>query len=255
MTYEGNRTVHRLSRPLDAWQAGGLVARFHAAVHGVAWEFRSVRPAVHDTQAHMNRLEQAIARHRTHRLFDDVAPLAEEIRKQWETWHGTDDLPRRIIHGDLKVSNVRFVDDSAHCLIDLDTMGWGTFDMEMGDAMRSWCNPTSEDSMESRFDIAMFESAMSGYADACRKLHTDQTPTRAEWESVVAGVERVTLELASRFARDALEEAYFGFNPRYGGRGEHNLLRARGQFHLAQRVREQAAEAERILHNLQTRLT
>ena len=57
--------------------------------------------------------------------------------------------------------------------------------------------------------------------------------TDAEWAALVPGAERIALELSCRFALDALDESYFGWNPRFGGRGEHNLLRARGQAALA----------------------
>ena len=47
-----------------------------------------------------------------------------------------------------------------------------------------------------------------------------------------------------------LEESYFGFDPAFGGRGEHNLLRARGQAALAASVRAQRGEAEAVLARL-----
>ena len=47
------------------------------------------------------------------------------------------------------------------------------------------------------------------------------------------GVEWVSLELGARFAADALFESYFGWDAnRFPGRGEHNLVRARGQWSL-----------------------
>ena len=54
---------------------------------------------------------------------------------------------------------------------------------------------------------------------------------------IIVGIERISWELAARFAEDALSERYFGFDPKYGGRGEHNLVRARGQAAMARSVR------------------
>jgi hypothetical protein len=57
--------------------------------------------------------------------------------------------------------------------------------------------------------------------------------TEAERRALLAGVEWISLELASRFAADALLESYFGWDARrFPGRGEHNLVRARGQLAL-----------------------
>src|SRR5690606_38835857 len=107
----------------------------------------------------------------------------------------------------------------------------------------SWCNPLAEDTADATFEIELFAAAMEGYAAGAGGAG----PTEAEWAAIVPGAERIALELAARFARDALEEAYFGWNARYGGRGEHNLLRARGQAALARSVRARADAAEAAL--------
>ena len=59
--------------------------------------------------------------------------------------------------------------------------------------------------------------------------------TTDERRALLLGVEWVSLELAARFAADALRESYFGWDAaRFPGRGEHNLVRARGQWSLHQ---------------------
>ena len=51
------------------------------------------------------------------------------------------------MHGDPKISNLMFARDSDRglCLIDLDTLGPMPIALELGDALRSWCNPAAED--------------------------------------------------------------------------------------------------------------
>jgi Ser/Thr protein kinase RdoA (MazF antagonist) len=245
LTWIGDRTVDKLDRPADAREAGRLVARFHRATTDLDWRFRHTRAAFHDTQARMDQLAAAVDAHPRHRLFDAVAPLAAALLESWRTWDAGDPLPTRVVHGDLKISNVRFRGDEAVALIDLDTLGRGTLDAELGDAFRSWCNPASEDAPSAIFDLALFEAAVLGYAEG-QPVGTVAVG-EAEWAAVVPGVERIALELAARFARDALEESYFGFHPRYGGRGEHNLIRARGQRSLADAVRAARAPAERAV--------
>jgi Ser/Thr protein kinase RdoA (MazF antagonist) len=226
----GDRTVERLADPADAFSAGRLVGRFHTAVAGLRWEFRSVRPGAHDTDRHMAVLQQALAAHPEHRLHAEVQELAERILARWRGWGGYPDLPLRVIHGDLKISNVRFQGPEALALIDLDTFQLGTLDVELGDALRSWCNTATEDSAEARFDLDLYRAALEGY----RAGRPDTS--EAEWAAIPFGVQRIATELAARFAADALNESYFGWNPRFGGRGEHNLLRARGQVSLAEAV-------------------
>jgi len=243
LTHVGRDTVHRLRDPAMAWSAGRLVARFHTALRDFTWDFRSVRPSVHDTDAQMARLRTALEARPEHRLHRAVAHVSGQILECWRRWDGPRELPTHVLHGDLKISNVRFLDGEAVALIDLDTLQWGTLDAELGDALRSWCNTASEDARTARFDLTLFEAAIRGYAAGSG----NGGPTVEEWASIVPGIERICLELAARFARDALEESYFGWDPRHGDRGEHNLLRAEGQFDLALRVAHAAPLARRKL--------
>jgi aminoglycoside phosphotransferase (APT) family kinase protein len=147
-----------------------------------------------------------------------------------------------LAHGDLKISNLHFsAQGRAIALLDLDTMGYLSLDVELGDAWRSWCNPVAEDAAETVFDLDLFEASARGYL-ANRALSSEDR------EALPGGVERICLELAARFAADAIHESYFGWNPSVAaGRGEHNLLRASGQFCLAQSVRTQRQKMERAL--------
>ncbi|MEO0605169.1 MAG: phosphotransferase [Myxococcota bacterium] len=246
MTVVGNRTIHKLDNPGDARSAGALVARFHAAVSDLDYDFQMVRPDVHDTARHMRGMDEAIANFPDHRLAADVQALAEDVQAQWTAWNGPTDLPKRVVHGDLKISNVRFDDDRALALIDLDTLARRTLDVELGDAMRSWCNPVAEDALDARFDVALFTAAMEGYARGVAEAEAQGVagPTDDEWASIVPCTERIALELSARFAKDALEESYFGWDERFGGRGEHNLVRAQGQAKLAKSLADQRAAAD-----------
>lgn len=246
LSWVGERTLPRMVVPAQAESAGFLLARFHSALFDLEHTFHFQRDGIHDTVAHMARLQEVLVTHRNHRLRRKVGRLADLVWDQWQLWEGPRNLPRRIIHGDPKVANVRYVGDEAVALIDLDTLQWGTLDAELGDALRSWCNPATEDDPDPRFDLGLFEASMRGYVRGTRGLPL----TRAEWDSIVPGVERISLELAARFLRDALEEAYFGWDPSYGTPGDHNLARGTAMADLALAVHESADEAEDILARL-----
>ena len=69
-----------------------------------------------------------------------------------------------------------------------------------------------------------------------------------ERRALLLGPDWISLELAARFAADALNESYFGWNPeRFAGRGEHNLVRARGQLSLHRAFVETRPKRARLL--------
>ncbi len=234
LSWVPGRTVHRIEGPAMAREAGAFVARWHTALGGLDHEFAFSRPGAHDTAKHMSLLSEAVKDHPDHRLAGRVRPLAEAILSDWDSWSGTLDGPTTITHGDLKISNIRFNDDGkALCLLDLDTMGRLSLDVELGDAWRSWCNPKGEDTTEPVFDLDVFTASAQGYL-------SERDLPREVRDALPAGIERICLELAARFAADALHERYFGWNSALApNRGEHNLLRATGQLKLARIVRLQ----------------
>jgi Ser/Thr protein kinase RdoA (MazF antagonist) len=147
------------------------------------------------------------------------------------------------VHGDPKLNNIVFgKDGTARCLIDLDTLSRMTIPVELGDAFRSWCNPTGEDVVAARFDLSLFEAAIGGYARETRGFLTP-----AEIAAIPGAVETIALELAARFCADALEESYFGWNRvRFPSASAHNLHRARSQLALGQSIAGMREEMCRI---------
>lgn len=223
-------------------QAGRLLGAFHRALWDFEHEFAFGRLGVHDTVRHIERLEQALAERSDHRAFGQVEPVAGDILQAAAGLALDDSLPARMVHGDPKISNVLFgPDGAAICLVDLDTLARMPIALELGDAMRSWCNPAGEDT-EAPFQVDFYRAALSGYAASVGGL-----PGPAERAAIPAGVETIAVELAARFCADALIESYFGWDRRrYASASEHNLIRARSQLALARSIRAQRAELERI---------
>ena len=233
----------------QARAAGCLVARFHRALDGLEHEFVGMRAGVHDTAHHLARLREALQAHTDHRLHREASLLAAELFAAVSGLPPLPRLPRRVCHGDLKLNNILFAGsqppaaEQAVCLIDLDTVGPMALAHELGDAWRSWCNRSPEDASLAKFDLEIFRASFEGFRDSLgRSLAAD------ERRACLHGVEWISLELAVRFAADALLESYFGWaSERYPGRGEHNLARARGQWALHQAVCATRRERARIL--------
>jgi Ser/Thr protein kinase RdoA (MazF antagonist) len=237
-SYVDGVTVHRSADPTQLSSAAELLGRFHGALLDLEHEFVHLRP-LHDTPQHLNKLRGALASERgqadaeSRELGEQILEHARAIRLDFSQF------PRRILHGDPKLSNVLFQRDQptrARCMIDLDTLGRGFLAYELGDALRSWGNRAGEDQLEADFDPEVLRAVISGYARTCPSSIQDE-----EICSAVAGLETVSLELASRFAADAVLDSYFGWDAsRFPTRRAHNLVRARGQFSLARCASRQA---------------
>jgi Ser/Thr protein kinase RdoA (MazF antagonist) len=245
LTWIPGRVVATPTGPAMAHAAGALVARFHRAVADLEHAFHFTRPGAHDTARHLAHLAEVVRTHTRHDLFEAVRPVAERILAQGATLPPIPALPTRIIHGDLKLTNIVFDDalTEAVALVDLDTLAHGTIAVELGDALRSWCNPGGESDPTARVDVTVFAAAVQGYAAEAPDLLTS-----AEAAAIAAGTETITLELAARFCADALEETYFGWDAtRFARRGEHDRVRALSQLCLTESIRDCREELAQLV--------
>jgi Ser/Thr protein kinase RdoA (MazF antagonist) len=235
--------------PTQAHSAGALIARFHQALADFDAPLHPLGFPLHDTARHLEDLRDALARYTEHAFHADVARLAEKIRLAVAEWAPRETLPQRVVHGDLKFSNVLFAGDSppecerALALIDLDTLCRLPLYYDLGDAWRSWCNARGEDESEAELDLAIFEASAEGYLGELAS-----PPDRDELVSLAEGLERLSLEVCARFAADALEESYFDWDPaRFASAAEHNWLRARGQWSLHEQAKATRSDRLRFL--------
>jgi Ser/Thr protein kinase RdoA (MazF antagonist) len=239
LTFVAGDTVHAVPSLAHAESAGALVGSFHRAVADLVHDYAFARAGVHDTAAHLGKLRDRASRHAGDAAHAEALELAGAVLAAAAALPALPATPRRHCHGDLKISNLLFDGARATCLLDLDTLGLGTIAFELGDAMRSWCNPRGEDAGSVGFELAIFAAAIRGVvAEAGALLSRD------ERASIVLGLETVCIELAARFAVDVFDDSYFGWDAsRFPSRRAHNLVRARGQLALGLAVRAARREA------------
>ena len=229
-----------------AREAGSITARFHSALVDFDYEHKFSRGSVHDTARHLDILRTALAQHREHFAYSRVARVAAELLRESDSLVNLSGLPFRQAHGDLKISNILFNNEGrAICLIDLDTLAEMSWPLEMGDALRSWCNPRPEDERSAALDLTFMEMALAGYNE-----HAPGYLTAEEKAALVPGLCQITLELTARFLADALNESYFAWDPtRYGSRSGHNQARARAMWVLYGDIKLRRGEAEQLVRD------
>jgi Ser/Thr protein kinase RdoA (MazF antagonist) len=243
LSYVPGRTFERVRDAAQARAAGALLGRFHKALADYDTPIANARLGVHDLGRHLAALEAALGKHAAHREHAAVAAIAQDILARFETLPALPRCPDRNVHGDPKISNVVFdaAGAEAICLIDLDTLARMPVALELGDALRSWCNAGAEDAPDARFDTALFRAAIGGYAAQARAFLTEP-----EWRGIPAATLRIAVELAARFGADALNERYFGWDrERYSSASAHNQARARAQLALAASIAASLPALER----------
>jgi len=242
LTWIDGHTVHRATSDHLAREAGRMLGRFHAAVADFAQPFQSRRAGVHDSALHFRHLRETLAKRADHPRFPSVAGLGEDILGFATALPALPSLPDRVVHGDPKISNFLFESgtDRALCMVDLDTVSRMPLPLELGDALRSWCNLAGEDSRTAEFSCTRFGAALQGYASSASHLLS-----APEVLALIPATLLIYVELAARFCADALNEDYFAWDAaRYSCHSEHSEIRAAGQLDAAKAMARLNAELQ-----------
>lgn len=155
-------------------------------------------------------------------------------------------LQLRPVHGDPKVNNVMIdqVTGRALSLVDLDTVKPGLVHYDIGDCMRSGCNPLGEETERweaVEFDPEIGAAILEGYLAQARRFLTS-----ADYEYLYDSIRLLTFELGLRFFADYLAGNTY-FKTRHP---EHNLQRALVQFKLTQSIEAREADLRHIIQNI-----
>lgn len=231
LTYVDGRTIEENISEEAAKNAMQLIGAFHRLFALDRYVFRHVRDGFHDTPRIMETLGKTVEAYEGSRKGAALAGLSRDILSEYsKRTHAWAHLPKRIIHGDPKLNNVRFaVDtDEAVALLDLDTMGRHSVVVDIADAARSWANRADEgDESGASFDLDIFRAMMDGYARGADFLSTE------ERMAIPNAMLQIALELSARFATDAHTESYFSLDrTRYPDLFTQNFAKARAQFAL-----------------------
>jgi Ser/Thr protein kinase RdoA (MazF antagonist) len=161
----------------------------------------------------------------------DVIPALEDARQQGK-------LRLRLAHGDPKVDNVMIDDVTGQAvgLIDLDTIKPGLVHYDIGDCLRSGCNPLGEETEDIDavyFDMDLCRAILQGYLPLVRAFYTAD-----DYAYLYPAVRLLALEQGLRFFTDYLEGNVY-YKVRHA---EHNLARALVQFKLVESIEAQEAD-------------
>ena len=161
----------------------------------------------------------------------DTLFYLQDIALQYELILQNPNFKKRVTHHDTKISNVLFGnEDKALCVIDLDTTMAGYFISDVGDMMRTYLSPVSEEEEDfSKIEVRddFYKAIVKGYSEQMETVLSAEEKAHFFY----AGKFMIYMQ-ALRFLTDYLNnDVYYG--AKYP---THNLVRARNQIVLLKQL-------------------
>lgn len=223
--------------PGQAYEAAKQFGRFTKELSGFnPAHLKITIPHFHDLELRYRQFLEAISNGNEKRINESKSVIEDLIQyanivDEYRNVVSNSQFKLRVTHHDTKISNVLFNENNKGlCVIDLDTVMPGYFISDVGDMMRTYLSPVSEE--EADFEKVLirnefYKAITEGYSDEMK----DELTGLERNYFLFAGKFMIYMQ-ALRFLTDHLNnDIYYG--AKYEG---HNFIRARNQTTLLQRL-------------------
>jgi Ser/Thr protein kinase RdoA (MazF antagonist) len=249
---EAAETFDTLTDERHAQEVGYALGRFHSLLSDLSpHRLADTLPGFHITPGYLKRFDKVLERRSVSRSPEvnyglrfvaarrTWAPVLEDAKAQGR-------LSLRPMHGDPKVNNVMLDTGAGQAvgLVDLDTVKPGLVHYDIGDCLRSGCNPLGEEIEDwetVRFEPELGRALLAGYLSQAGAFLTE-----SDHAYLYDAIRLLPFELGLRFFTDYLEGNIY-FKARHP---EHNLARALVQFKLTESIESQATAIRAIIRDL-----
>lgn len=234
---EGSHTIDVVEKPEQAYEAAKQFGKFTKLLSEFnASQLKITLPDFHNLTLRYRQFEEALQNGNEGRIKEseflvNFIKMHKGIVEEFELNKAK--FKTRCTHHDTKISNVLFDrNDKGLCVIDLDTVMPGFFISDVGDMMRTYLSPVSEEEKDfSKIIIRkeFYKAIVSGYLS---EMGGELNETEKKYFHY-AGKFMIYMQ-AIRFLTDHINnDTYYG--AKYEG---HNFIRAGNQVTLLQRLIE-----------------
>jgi Phosphotransferase enzyme family len=243
----------RIQDARHACEAGYALGRFQSLISDLPIDqLHDTLVGFHVTPGYLQHYDEVVAMMADGAVSPDVRKCMAFVAERRHFAHVLEDakesgtLLTRPMHGDPKIDNIMIDDMSrqAISIIDLDTVKPGLVHYDLGDCLRSCCNPIGEETEEVdrvRFEVDLCSDILSGYLQSAGSFFTS-----SDYNFVYESIRLITFELGLRFFTDHLAgNVYFKARHR-----EHNLQRALVQFKLVESIESQERQIRQLIIDL-----
>lgn len=229
----GSRTVEVVNDPRLAYEAARAFGQFTRLLDGLdTRQLQMTLPGFHDLSLRYNQFLEALEKGDPVRIRDCQQEITQIksfsfIVDRYKEIRASADFRLRVTHHDTKISNVLF-DQNGQVLsvIDLDTVMPGYFISDLGDMVRTYVCPVSEEEADTSRVVVRKEYLAAVEEGYLSEMKAVMTP--AEMDAVSYAGPFIIYMQALRFLTDHLNnDRYYG--ARYEG---HNRVRAQNQLVL-----------------------
>ncbi len=235
----GSHSKDVVETPAQAYEAAVQFGKFTKLLRGVnVADLKTTIPQFHDLSLRYQQFQEALEKGNKKRIMEaadliKVMKVNADIVQAFEAIKTNADFKLRVTHHDTKISNVLFNDmDKGLCVIDLDTVMPGYFISDMGDMMRTYLSPVSEEETDfSKIEVRddFYKAIVKGYFN---EMHKELSEAEKQ-HFFYAGKFMIYMQ-ALRFLTDYLNnDVYYG--EKYP---KHNLNRAKNQLVLLGKLLE-----------------
>ncbi|MET0299657.1 MAG: aminoglycoside phosphotransferase family protein [Flavitalea sp.] len=232
-----SHTVDVVTTPGQAYEAASQFGKFTKLLSGFdARKLRITVPHFHNLAFRYEQFQHALQNGNRRRIFqseDLIKHLLKQkdIVAEYKKIKTDPEFRIRVTHHDTKISNVLFDEnENGICVIDLDTVMPGYFISDVGDMMRTYLSPVSEEEQDfDKIEVRpeFYRAIVDGYFD---QMEDELTETEKKYFSY-AGKFMIYMQ-AIRFMTDHLmDDVYYKVS--YKGQ---NYARAGNQAVLLQRL-------------------
>jgi Ser/Thr protein kinase RdoA (MazF antagonist) len=151
----GSHSKDVVETPEQAYEAAMQFGRFTRLLHGIdIKKLRLTIPCFHDLALRYKQFLLSIEKGNKDRIRESDALIRSlvahaDIVTEYDQIVSNPDFILRVTHHDTKISNVLFDEEGRGiCVIDLDTVMPGYFISDVGDMMRTYLSPVSEEETE-----------------------------------------------------------------------------------------------------------
>lgn len=246
---QNSLTIDKVGHPKQAYQAAKQFGKFTALLTDFDTSILNISlKDFHNLNLRVSQYLKAKELADESRLTLAAWAISEidihmDIAERYKNILDQDILTIRTFHHDTKISNVLLHEDTGlgMCVIDLDTVMPGYFISDVGDMMRTYLSPVTEEEIDFELidvRVEIFEAVYSGYMSEMGEVLNSE-----EQQLFIYAGQFMIFMQALRFLTDFLNgDIYYG-----AAYPNHNLNRAMNQIHLLNKYIANIAQFQDII--------